>query len=1020
MKIITTVFVAISTVLTGFGQGYQPENYKSLSWTNVGPNRGGRSIACTGVRTRPNEYYFGATGGGLWKSTDSGTNWACVSDGYFKSSSVGAVAVSDSNPDVVYAGMGEREIRGNIAEGDGVYRSADAGKTWTHVGLEQCRTISRIVVDPHNPDVVYVAALGHIFADGSDRGVYKSTDGGRSWRKVLFESVKAGAVELVMDPADSQTLYAATWEAWRRAYFLNSGGPGSKMWRSTDGGEHWTDITRNAGLPGGTIGKIGIAPLGKRVYAIVEAKEGGIFRSDDAGASWKKVNDDSEWVQRAWYFYHVYVDPKDSDRVYVLNVGAGVSSDGGKTWDNFRTTHSDNHDLWINPDDPKKMIEANDGGASVSPDAGAGWSSERYPTAQLYHVVADNHVPYKIYGAQQDNSSVMLSPSDPDTQAKRNFQGTAGGESGFIAVRWDDPDRVYGGNYGGDISEIDYRTNMRKNLDPWPDNPMGHAAADLKYRIQWTFPIVTSPHDPNILYTASQVLMRTDDDGQSWKTISPDLTRNDKTKQRSSGGPLTQDNTSVEYYDTIFAVAESPLKKGLIWVGSDDGLVHVTQNGGGNWADVTPKNAPHWGRVSSVEPSPHDPATCYVAINNYQNDDLGVYLYRTHDFGRTWTLIANGIAAPSFARVCREDLHRKGLLYAGTETGVFASFDDGDHWQSLQQNLPLCPVHDLLCKDDDLIAATHGRSFWIMHGVSRLAYLTPSPSTVPLLYGSIDRVRTGFGTSAIIDYYLPKDAKEVKFEIYGKGNALVGTGTGDASAGFHSFSTALSHKSYGSFAGMVFWAAGPRPIPAPPGTYTVKMTAGGLTTSRPIRIIKDPRVPATEKDLQEQYDFSIQIAARVSEANTAVLRIRDTKQQIDQATNAPTADATIKATGSSLKDRLTAIEGEIHQYRSKAGEDPLNYQIQLNNRLAALIGVVQSGQMAPSRQAREVFSNLSSLLDEQLGALRTLELGPLATFNTALKAKGIGVVVPKNLPLQESGGRRRGGEDEPEGDKDGG
>jgi len=1007
------VFLALLAVAgSAYTQGYSIENYKTLRWENVGPNRGGRSIACVGSRMRPNEYYFGATGGGVWKTTDAGASWACVSDGFFKSSSVGALAVCDSNPDVVYAGMGERDIRGNIAEGDGVYKSTDAGKTWTHVGLENCRTISRIVVDPRDPNTVYVAALGHVWKDNQARGVYKSTDGGQTWRTVLFESPQAGAVELVMDPADSHVLYAATWDAWRRPWYLNSGGPGSKMWKSTDAGEHWTDVTRSAGLPSGTLGKIGIAPLGKRVYAIVEAAEGGIFRSDDAGSSWTRVTDDSEWRQRAWYFSHVYVDPKNADHVFCLNVGAGESKDGGKTWSGMRTPHSDNHDLWLNPDDPKQMIEANDGGASVSKDGGGSWSAERYPTAQLYHVVADNHVPYKIYGAQQDNSSVMLSPSDPDTPQKRNFQGTAGGESGWIAVRWDDPERVYGGNYGGDISEIDYRTNMRKNLDPWPDNPMGHGAIDLKHRFQWTFPILTSPHDPNVLYTASQFLLRTEDDGQTWKQISPDLTRNDKSKQKSSGGPLTQDNTSIEYYDTIFCVAESPVKKGVIWVGTDDGLVQVTQNGGGSWQNVTPPKAPEWGRVSMVEASPHDAATCYAAINNYQNDDLGVYIYKTHDYGHTWTQITDGIPAGSFARVCREDLHRAGLLYAGTETGVFVSFDDGSHWQPLQQNLPLCPVHDLVCKDDDLIAATHGRSFWIMHNLSRLAYLTPGQASGPILYGSIDRVRTGFGTSAQVGYYLPREAKDVKFEVFNAKNELMGSGTGDTSAGFQSASVSLSHRSYGNIPGAVFWGAFPRPIPAPPGVYTVRMTVDGQTQTKQIRILRDPRVRATDKDLQEQYDFSVQVSDRVNVANKAVMRIRDMRSQIDATMASPKADAQVKTQGAALNAKLLELEGSIHQYRSKSGEDPLNFPIGLNNRLAALIGVVQSGQMAPSLQARQVFSELSSLLDERLGALKTFESRELTPFNNLLTAKGIPTIVPKDVALQEGGGRRRGGEED--------
>jgi len=1010
-----SLLLCLTVSAVSFAQGFDPANYKNLEWVNVGPNRGGRSVACVGVRTRPNEFYFGATGGGLWKTTDAGKSWTCVTDGFVHCSSVGAIAVSDSNPDVVYIGMGERDIRGDISEGDGVYKSTDGGKTWNHMGLEKTMTVSRIAIDPKNPDVVYVAALGPVYKAGPDRGVYKSLDGGQTWNKVLFESDKAGAVELVMDPADPNTLYAATWEAWRTPYFLNSGGPGSKFWKTTDAGAHWTDITRNTGLPSGVIGKIGItvaASNDKRVYAIVEASSGGgIYRSDDAGANWSKVNDDNEWRQRAWYFSHIYADPKNPDRLYCLNVGAGVSNDGGKTWRNIRTSHSDNHDLWINPDDPKKMIEANDGGASVSLSTGDSWSRESMPTAEIYHVVADNHVPYKIYGAQQDNSSVMLSPSDADAPEKRNFQGTAGGESGFIAVRWDDPDDVFGGNYSGDISEINYRTNVRKRVDPWPDNPMGHAAADIRHRIQWTFPIVTSPHDPNVIYTASQYLLKTTDDGESWQQISPDLTRNDKSKQASSGGPITQDNTSIEYYDTIFAVAESPLKKGEIWVGSDDGLVHVTLDGGRSWKDVTPPDCPKWGRISLIDPSAHDPGTAFVAVNNYQNsEDLAPYIYRTHDFGKTWTKIVNGIASNAFARVCREDPRRAGLLYAGTETGVYISFDDGDHWQSLQQNLPLCPVHDLIIKDNDLIIATHGRSFWIMHDTARLAELTPATAG-PVLLNQVDRVRTGQGGTGAIDYYLPAKANNVEFTITNQAGERMATVKGDIDAGFHSVSASMSHPGFGTFPGMVFWSGFSRPIPAPPGVYKVEMKVDGAAQTKTLHLLPDPRSGATEMDLQEQYAFAVQISDRVNDANKAVVRIMDLNAQIDGALSKCGNDSTITSQGNALKQKLTAIEGEIHQFRSKSGEDPLNYPVMLNDRLAGLMGFVLSGERRPPQQARDVFAGLTKALQVQLDALSACEAHDVVAFNAALKAKSVAAIEPKTPELQQPTGRRRGGGD---------
>src|SRR5579871_524845 len=821
-----------------------------------------------------------------------------------------------------------------------------------------------------------------------------------------------------MDPADSSTLYAATWEAWRTAYHMNSGGPGSKLYKSTDGGEHWTDITRAKGLPEGVVGKIGMAVCAANhnwVYAIVEAEKGGVFRSEDGGQSWSKLSESHDLTQRAWYFTHIYADPKDAKHVFVLNVGSSQSKDGGKEWTGFRTTHSDNHDLWINPDDPKKMIESNDGGASVSTDGGLNWSPETYATGEIYHVVADNHIPYRIYGAQQDNSSIRLSPSEfggGRGGARQNWEGTAGGESGFLATKTDDPDIVYGGNYSGEIIEINYHTGLSRNINPWPDNPMGHAAKDLRHRIQWTFPIVTSPHDPRVLYTASQYLLKTTDAGTTWKQISPDLTRNDPEKQGTSGGPLTQDNTSIEYYDTIFAVAESPLRKGAIWVGSDDGLVHLTRNGGGSWDDVTPPDMPHWGRVSSVEPSWHDPATAYIAVNNYQNDDTKPYIYRTHDFGKTWTKIVGGIADGSFARVCREDPRRAGLLYAGTETGALVSFDDGDHWVSLQANLPLCPVHDLFLKDDDLIAATHGRAFWIMHDVSRLAEFTADKPVKPVLYPPPTRVRLNGQARVRVDYYLPAKAKDVKLVVLDKAGVQLGTGLPETAAGFHSETINLGHAPFGSFPGMILWSGFPRQIPAPPGSYKVVLTVDGQTLTAPVRLLKDPRVPYSERDLEAQYTFSVQVVERVNAANAAVLRIRDMKTQIDKSVKDTKNDAGVSTAADGLKAKLTAIEGEIHEFRSKSGEDPLNYGVKLNDRLAGITSVVQSGQMPPSKQAREVFAELTKLLQVQLDRLKALEAKDMVEFNTLLKSKGIAAIEPKTPPFTSGGGRRRGGEED--------
>ncbi|HJP84173.1 MAG TPA: hypothetical protein VJ835_11795, partial [Fimbriimonadaceae bacterium] len=626
LKRISILFFLIGVA---HAQTVTPELYGGMKWRLIGPFRGGRSVAVAGSVQRPKEFYFGATGGGIWKTTDSGETWRPVSDGFLTTASVGALAVAPSNADIVYAGTGERDIRGDISHGDGVYRSDDGGKTWLNIGLAETQTISRIVVDPTNADRVYVAALGHVYGRHTARGIYRSLDGGKSWEQVLKGTDRAGAVDLVVDPANPKVLIAAIWEAWRTPYLLNSGGPASGIYKSTDGGSTWVPLTQNSGLPKGVLGKIGlsISPVdSKRYWAIIEAEDGGIFRSDDAGETWLKVNEDRNWRQRAWYYTHIYADTKNRDGVYVLNVGMGKSVDGGKTFSGVGTPHSDNHDLWIAPDDPSRMIESNDGGANVTLDGGRTWSRQEFPTGQFYHVVADNAFPYRILGAQQDSSTVRIaSRTTSGGISSSDWTSTAGGESGFVASKPNDPDVVFGGSYGGDLSMINHRTGESRSVDPWPDNPMGHAAIDLEHRFQWTYPIVFSPHDPNVLYTCSQYVLKTTDGGQSWKKISPDLTKNDPSTLGSSGGPITKDNTSVEYYGTVFTLGESPKKKGVIWAGSDDGLVHVTQNGGGSWENVTPPTMPKWGLVSTVEPSPSEAATAYVAIDNHENDDYAPY-----------------------------------------------------------------------------------------------------------------------------------------------------------------------------------------------------------------------------------------------------------------------------------------------------------------------------------------------------------------------------------------------------------
>jgi photosystem II stability/assembly factor-like uncharacterized protein len=714
-------------------QGDQEEQkgpWHGLTWRQVGPFRGGRVLAVSGVQGDARTFYFGGVGGGVWKSTDGGLSWRPLTDKVKDMSpSIGAIAVAPSDPNVIYAGTGEACIRGNIIAGNGVYKSIDAGKTWSYSGLKDTLAIGRIIVHPKNPDIAFVAALGHPFGPNPERGIFRTTDGGKTWTKVLFKDENTGGIDIAFDPANANVIFAGLWQARRSPWGMDSGGPGSGLYRSTDGGSTWKHLTGH-GLPEGTIGRIGIAVAygnPSRVWALIEADKGGLFRSDDAGDTWTLANSDRQYRQRAFYYTHVFADPRSPEGVYVLNTGMYRSIDGGKTFRPIRVPHGDNHGLWIDPTDPDRMIESNDGGANVSTNAGASWTTQgNQPTAQFYHVIADNRFPYYIYGAQQDNSTVGIATAGEGGGIDRpDWYPVGGGESGYIAPDPHDPLVVYAGSYGGEITRYDRHTGQEQNITPWPLNPIGSGAVDQKYRFQWTEPIVFSLHDPNTLYFAAQVLFKTTDKGMHWQIISPDLTRNDKSKQQPAGGPITKDNTGVEVYDTIFSVTESPLQKDLIWAGSDDGLIHITTNAGKDWANVTPKNLPEWGTVSMIEASPHEAGTAYVAVERHRLDDFAPYVYKTTDFGKTWTSIINGIPAGDYVHAVREDKKRKGLLYAGTEKGVYVSFDDGGNWQPLQLNLPVSPVNDLIVHNNDLIAATHGRAFWILDDIAPLQQYNP-------------------------------------------------------------------------------------------------------------------------------------------------------------------------------------------------------------------------------------------------------------------------------------------------------
>lgn len=976
---------------------YDPSMFNALRWRSIGPNRGGRSIACAGSTSRPFEYYFGAVGGGLWKTVDGGVTWRPVTDGQLKSSSIGAVAVSESNPDVVFVGMGETQLRGNIMQGDGVYRTTDAGKTWAPVGLAETHAISRIRIHPANPDLVYVCALGHPYGPNDERGVFRSKDGGKSWRKVLFRSNHSGAVDLSFDPQNPQVMFAAIWDAYRTPWSLSSGGPESGLFKSTDGGDNWIEITRNTGLPKGIIGKIGVSVSpadGKRVYAIVEAEDGGVFVSDDAGARWKKISEDRRLRQRAFYYTRLYADPKARDTVYVLNTGFYKSTDGGKTYKTIRVPHGDNHDLWIAPNDPQRMINSNDGGGNVSINGGETWTGQEYPTAQLYHVATTKDFPYHVCGAQQDNSTVCVS-SETGGRGRTSpvMYAVGGGESGYIAPHPKNPNLFYAGSQGALLTRFDRSTGHTRDIQVYPLFFSGMPANALKERWQWTFPIVFSPHDATVLYTSSQHLWKTTNDGQSWERISPDLTRADPKTLGDSGGPITKDQNGPEIYGTIFTIAPSRLEPNTIWTGSDDGLAHITRDGGKTWEKITPPGLPEFSRISLIEASPHRPGTAYLAAKRYQLDDRAPYIFKTHDYGKTWKKIIAGIRSDDYVHAVREDPKRPGLLYAGAEHGIYVSFDDGGSWQSLSLNLPDTQVPDLIVEENDLVIATHGRSFYILGDIGLLRQLTPEYAGADVhLFQPRAAIRSV--NQSAIDYSLKKPAERLTIEILdAKGQVLreftgstdddkrTGAGTAEGEsfgpqpprapgrqAGTNRFTWDLRYPGATVFEGMILWSARAESGPlAPPGTYHVRLTVDGHTQTQSFAIKRDPRLTnVTDADLAEQFSLTMKVRDKTSEANEVVILIREIKKQItDRSEKAK--DRIVSDAGDSLAKKLSVVEEAVYQVRNQSNQDPLNFPIKLNNQIAALRRSIETGDGRPTAQSYIVFKELSA----QLGALQT-------------------------------------------------
>jgi photosystem II stability/assembly factor-like uncharacterized protein len=1034
----------------------------ALEWRCIGPHRGGRVVAVAGDPADPMTFYFGGCNGGVWKTTDGGTYWQNVSDGFFRTASVGALAVADADPNVIYAGMGECCIRVDVSHGDGVYKSIDGGKTWTHRGLEDTRFISRIRVHPRDPDLVYVAALGHAFGPNETRGVFRSRDGGQTWERVLYRSPSAGACDLSMDPTNPRVLYAALWEGRRTPWSIVSGGQDTGLFKSTDGGDTWTDLTNNPGLPQGLKGRIGVAlspARPDRVWALVEAADGALHRSDDGGATWERVCADPALRRRPWYFSHIFADPQHPETVYVLSQSAFKSTDGGRSFTQITTPHIDNHDLWIDPRNPRRMIEGNDGGACVSFNGGASWSTiYNQPTAPFYRVATDIRFPYRVYGTQQDSSAISV-PS-------RSFNGVillsdchrcGTSESGDIAVRPDDPNIVYSGAIGsapgggGVLLRYDHRTGQVRIVTVWPEIFTGWGAKDLKYRFQWTFPIHISPHDPNILYVAAERVFRSTSEGTSWEAISPDLTRNDITKQEASGGPITKDTAGADHYCTVFAFAESRHEPGVLWAGSDDGLVHISRDGGGHWENITPPNLPEWTTIGKIEPSPHDPACAYIAAWRYKLDDYRPYLYRTRDYGRTWTQITDGIPDGEFTRVIREDPVRRGLLYAGTETGLYVSFDDGEHWQRFQLNLPAVPVYDLQVKQDDLVAATHGRSFWILDDLTPLRqltdealrmpaylcqprpairllpeatfhfptgpgknYLWPFPEGVPATFyetrrpnGDPDVVLLDAGRNppdgVIVWYYLGKQPEgevtltflDARGEVIKTFSSAVQPGHGPGvhgEAGLNRFVWDMRYPDARPVEGQLT-AEGTITAPlAPPGTYQVRLTVDGVNQTQSLEIHKDPRVTVTQTELDEQFALLLAIRDQLSQTHDAIGRIRDIRRQVERwERSGRDGVGPVAEAAAALKTKLTAIETELIQVHATGPWD-VNLPSRLNVKLAALASVVSSADAAPTRQSYDVFHDVSSRIDDQLARLGQTIAIDVTAFNDLVKQSGIPAV----------------------------
>ena len=1016
---------------------YDQSLYSSIEYRLIGPFRGGRAGTAVGVLNNPNLYYMGTAGGGVWKTQDSGSTWEPISDGYF-GGSIGAIAVSESDENIIYVGEGEQTLRGNVSSGHGMWKSTDAGETWKYIGLPKSEHISRIRIHPENPDIVYVGVIGNLWKPNSERGIYKTNNGGLTWEKILYVSDKAGIGDLVIDPNNSRIIYATTWQMRRNGYRMDSGGPDSKIFRSYDSGKTWEDISEFNGLPSFPWGIVGVAisPVNsKRIWAMVEADNGGLFRSDDGGNNWEKVNSNRALRQRAWYYTRIYADTQNEDKVFVLNVSYGVSTDGGKTFTLKNAPHGDHHDLWIDPNNNMRMVMADDGGAQVSNDGGDNWSTYfNQPTAQFYRVSTDNSFPYRIYGAQQDNSTVRIKHRTSSSSiTERDWEPSAGGESAHLAPDPKNNDIVFGGTYKGYMMMQDHSNGQIRSVNVWPDNPAGSGAEVMKYRFNWNFPVMFSPNNPNKLYAGSNYLHVSENSGQTWKTISPDLTRNIPETIMSSGGPITQDNTGAEYYANIFAIAESKLEEGVIWVGSDDGLIHITKDGGKTWENITPpkKLSPELNMINSIDPSPFKKGKAYIAATSYKFGDYTPYLYKTEDYGKSWKLITDGINSSYYTRVVRSDEKREGLLYAGTEWGMYISFDDGDSWSKFQLNLPITSIRDLEVKGNDLVVATHGRSFWIIDDLTPLHQLNennhdddailfkPDLSYRMAQSGGWNRPNNllsgqNHPNGVIINYYIKKLQKDdyLRIDIEDKDGSIIRSFTNNqdkysqalnndknimvgnpvlsnpndidnalSSDNLESLSPRnggnrliwdMRYPGFESFEGMVLYSSpnvGPK---ATPGKYNIKMTYNDIVFQEEFEIVKDPRVKISQADYQDQLEFLIDVRDEVSRANQQIIDIRSIKNNMRFILDKTEDNIELQEMINKYLNDISVIENNIHMTKNQSRQDPLNFGIRINNRIAFLLADSQRGDYPPTDQSKEFFSQVKEELDIEIINLKAI------------------------------------------------